>query len=61
MKCCAIGLIAAGFITAIAGRFATFHDTEMEALVNGWSYWLVGLMLVVVGAVMLKRVGNGES
>ena len=48
---CVVGMIA--FV--LCGRIATFHDTEMEALVNGWEYWMLGLASGLAGYFFARR------
>lgn len=36
-------LMALSLGAVVAGRISTFDDTEGQALVNGWPYWLVAL------------------
>lgn len=35
-------------VAIIGGRIATFHYTEMEALVEGWRWWISGLGFMVI-------------
>ena len=43
-------LLLAGLTAIVIGRYVTFHDTEGEAFVNGWPYWLAGLVGLFLGA-----------
>lgn len=54
MAVAALGSIA----LVTCGRFATFHDTEMEALVNGWPYWGSSFGFLLVALVAYRVAGD---
>jgi len=55
MKTLAWAMLILSVISVVAGRFATFHCTEMEALVAGWPYWLSAFGCAVLGMSLTLR------
>jgi len=47
-------LLWEAMILVVLDRLHTFHQTEMEAFVNGWRYWLAVAVLIAAGIVLLK-------
>ena len=39
----------------VAGRIATWHCTEMEALVAGWKYWVVSALAALPVLIYDRR------
>jgi len=43
------------FASIICGRFATFHNTEMEAFFYGWQYWTVAIIAGIIALWFRNR------
>jgi len=55
-----IGLICGvlALITAVAGRIATIHLTEGEALIAAWRYWASVAILAAMAGLIINKGGG---